>query len=67
MANLKETSATVDPRSAPPRFHVTIQCPTPVAFPELDVEADDEVGAWRAFCSANGISDSEHPRTIVRV
>ncbi len=49
------------------RFRVTLQCPTPIACAELDVEAVDEAAAWRAFCAANGISDSEHARTIVRV
>jgi len=47
------------------RFRVTLHCPTPVAHPELEVEAEDEAAAWRQFCRANGISDSEHKRTIV--
>ncbi len=51
----------------PTRFRVTLQCPTPIARAELEVEAADEAAAWRAFCAANGISDSEHARTIVRV
>ena len=55
--------------SAPPavstRFRVTLHCPTPVAHPELDVEASDKGEAWKQFCAANGISDSDHPRTIV--
>jgi hypothetical protein len=51
----------------PTRFRVTLQCPTPIASAELEVDAADEAAAWRAFCAANGISDSEHPRTIVRV
>jgi len=48
-----------------PRFRVTLQCPTPVASPELDVDALDEADAWNKFCAANGISGSDHPRTIV--
>ena len=47
------------------RFRVTLHCPTPVAHPELDVKADDKAAAWKQFCAANGISDSDHPRTIV--
>ena len=53
--------------TAPPRFRVTLQCPTPVAHPELDVEADDETAAWNKFCAANGISGSDHPRQIVPI
>jgi hypothetical protein len=67
MPSSSETTATMETTPASSRFHVALQCPTPVAFPELDVEADDEAGAWRAFCTANAISDSEHPRTIARI
>ena len=49
------------------RFRVTLNCPTPIAFPELDVDAVDEIEAWEKFCAANGISHSDHPRTIVKV
>jgi hypothetical protein len=56
----------MQPRPTPPaRFRVTLNCPTPVAHPELEVEADDEAAAWKEFCAANGISGSEHPRMIV--
>ena len=47
------------------RFRVTLNCPTPVAHPELEVEAEDEAAAWKQFCTANGISSSDHPRKIV--
>ena len=59
-----DSDATPQPIS-PPRFRVTLICPTPVAHPELDVEAEDEAAAWKQFCTANGISGSEHPHTIV--
>ena len=58
-------TTTASPPAASTRFRVTLNCPTPVAHPELDVEADDAAAAWNQFCAANGISDSEHPRTIV--
>jgi hypothetical protein len=60
---------TVDRGDAPvrSRFRVTLECPTPLVCAELEVEAADESAAWREFCAANNISDSEHPRTIVRV
>ena len=48
------------------RFRVALQCPTPIPHPELEVEAADDGEAWQKFCAANGISDSEHKRTIVR-
>jgi hypothetical protein len=57
------TETTTDP--APMRFHVTLTCPTPLAFPELEVEAATKDEAWQKFCAANGISDSEHLRKIV--
>jgi HAD superfamily hydrolase (TIGR01549 family) len=56
MPNSNETSARSEPSAAPPRFHVTLQCPTPVAFPELDVEADDEGGAALSAAYIDGIS-----------
>ena len=60
---------TIDPGDAPDpaRFRVSLRCPTPLVCAELEVEAVDEAAAWREFCAANNISDSEHPRTIVRV
>ena len=47
------------------RYLVTLKCPTPVAFPELEVEAASADEAWQKFCAANRITGSEHPRTIV--
>ncbi len=65
--DLPAPSFAEDGAPLPARFRVTLQCPTPIASAELEIEAPDEAAAWRAFCAANGISDSEHPRTIVRV
>ncbi len=55
-----------DTVTVPPatRYRVSLICPTPLAHPELDVEADSPEAAWRQFCAANGITDSEHPRSI---
>jgi hypothetical protein len=49
------------------RFKVRLECPTPLLHHEAEVSADDEALAWKAFCELNGISGSEHPRTIERV
>ena len=62
-----EAAELVDPAPARARFRVALQCPTPIPHPELEVEAADDGEAWQKFCAANGISDSEHPRTIVRI
>ncbi len=59
------TTNLVPPTPVPARFRVTLICPTPVAHPELEVEAENEAAAWTRFCTANGISGSEHKRTIV--
>jgi len=56
------------PQPAPPRrYRITLQAPTPVAHPELEVEAETESAAWQKFCAANGISDSVHDRMIVEL
>ena len=49
------------------RFRVTLNCPTPVAHPELEVEAETESAAWQQFCAANGITDSVHERMVVEL
>jgi hypothetical protein len=46
------------------RYLVSLNCPTPLEFPELELEAESKEDAWRQFCALNGITDSEHPRTI---
>ena len=59
------TPAPAAPPAGSSRFRVTLICPTPVARPELEVEALDEADAWKQFCAANGISGSEHTRMVV--
>lgn len=49
------------------RFRVHLACPTPLRNGELLIQAASESDAWSAFCHHNGISDSDHPRTIERV
>ena len=64
-------AAPADTGSAPAprgtRYRVALQCPTPIPHPVLEVEADDDDEAWQKFCAANGISDSEHKRTILKM
>jgi hypothetical protein len=49
------------------RYRVALYCPTPLEFPELELDAVSEDDAWRQFCAVNGISDSEHPRAIAAI
>lgn len=49
------------------KFLVSLACPTPLAHPSLEVEAEDEGTAWKLFQEANNIGDSIHPLTIVEV
>ena len=51
---------------ASPRYRVSLACPTPLAFPSLEVEARNEQEARALFCKANGISDSVHNWSVVR-
>jgi hypothetical protein len=53
--------------NAAPRLRVSLDCPTPLAHRALVVACDDREAAWQAFCAANGISDSQWPRTIEEV
>jgi hypothetical protein len=46
------------------KFRVSLSCPTPLAFNSVEIEADDEEAAWNKFCQLNGISGSDHARTI---
>ena len=43
---------------------VEVKCPTPLARNPVQVAAFDADGAWAVFCAMNGISDTEHPKTI---
>ena len=62
-----ETPAPATEPSRPTfRYRVALHCPTPIPHQELEVEAADDGAAWQKFCAANGISDSEHERTVVR-
>lgn len=47
-----------------PKYRVQLNCPTPIEFRVLEVEANDEAEAWLKYCEANGISDSVHERSI---
>jgi len=63
-----EPVAVVEPVAAKvevgPKYRVHLNCPTPIEFRILDVEAKDEQEAWKKYCEANGISDSVHEKTI---
>lgn len=51
----------------PARWRVGLVCPTPLAFPSLEVEARNETEARAEFCKRNGISGSVHSWTIERI
>jgi len=61
------TQPLTQPEPPRPRYRVTLTCPTPLAHPSLEVEADDPEKAKLAFYAANGICDSKHPMDIKRV
>jgi hypothetical protein len=61
------TPAALDPPAATAFYEVKLLCPTPLAKPSLTVVAASEDDAWREFCQENGISSSEHPRSIIRL
>ena len=67
MSNASDLTVPTAGRSAGPRFRVHLSCPTPLRASELLVEASSEAEAWAACCRHNGISDSDHPRTIERL
>jgi hypothetical protein len=50
-----------------PKFKVSLNCPTPLAFRELVVSAPNEHQAMEQFLAANGISHSEHAFNVERV
>ena len=54
-------------QEAPPRWRVTLVCPTPLAHKTLEVEGANEEEARKAFCAANGISGSVHVWTVERL
>jgi len=47
-----------------PKYRVHLNCPTPIEFRVLEVEASNEAEAWKKYCEANGISDSVHEKII---
>lgn len=49
------------------RWSVRLNCPTPLAHAELEVEAATEEEAKRKFCDANGISGSGHMWQLTRI
>ena len=59
-------TASADTSATRPRFRVNLNCPTPLAQPEMEIEADFEEDARRQFMEANGISGSDCPWTIER-
>lgn len=50
-----------------PAWLVKVDCPTPLASNPKTVRAFDEAGAWSAFCAMNGITGTDHPKTITRI
>lgn len=46
------------------KFNVSLKAPTPLAHNPAVVEAVDGDAAWLEFCKLNGISGSDHPKTI---
>ena len=48
-------------------YRVGLVCPTALAHPSLEIEAVTEAEAKDEFCRRNGISDSVHAWTIVRL
>lgn len=50
-----------------PAWLVKVDCPTPLANNPKTVRAFDEAGAWSAFCAMNGITGTDHPKTITRI
>lgn len=49
------------------RWRVTLNCPTPLQFPSLEVEAGTDEDAKAAFCKANNISGSAHDWQVEEV
>lgn len=48
-------------------YRVTLNCPTPLAHKTLEVEAESEEEARKAYCRANAISGSVHVWDVVRI
>lgn len=64
-----ETNAATAVKAGPvsaalPRFMVRLDCPTPLLYRSLVLEAATDEEAWAKFMSLNGISGSSHTRTI---
>lgn len=47
-----------------PAWKVSVNCPTPLARNPAIVNAFDETGAWSVFCAMNGISGTDHQKSI---
>jgi len=45
-------------------FEVSVDCPTPLEFNPAVINAADESQAWQRFCLKNGISGTDHSKTI---
>lgn len=62
-----DDTATEDTLTERPRWRVSLVCPTPLQWPTLEVEAENEAEARAAFCEKNGISGSVHTWTVERI
>jgi hypothetical protein len=62
----EETQAAPQPQEMP-LWCVEVKCPTPLAQNPKTIHAIDEETAWQVFCLQNGISGTDHPKTITRV
>jgi len=62
----EETKAASQPQEMP-LWCVEVKCPTPLAQNPKTIHAIDEETAWQVFCLQNGISGTDHPKTITRV
>lgn len=54
-------------KSGKPVYRVSLACKTPLAHASLEIEAQSEEEAKKEFCRQNGISDSIHPWSVVRI
>lgn len=64
-----ETNAATAVKAGPvsaalPRFMVRLDCPTPLLYRSLVIEAETDEAAWAKFMAINGISGSTHARSI---
>lgn len=81
-SDVMEAAAAPEPPAKPPatplaapfvttagagKYRVALNCPTPLAHRELDIEADNEEDAKKKFCEANTISGSDHTWRVEKV